>query len=63
MVLAGVVERVLVEEDRVVGFLVVERALPDALEERALVPEFRAEEEVPRDAMLATLTDFSPEPD
>lgn len=44
------------------GFLAVERAAPDPLEERALVLVFRAGEVV-RDAMPATLTDFGPDAD
>ena len=44
------------------GFLAVERAAPDPLEERALVLVFRAGEVV-RDAMVATLTDIGPDAD
>ena len=42
------------------GFLVVERAAPDELFERVVVLVFRAEEEVPRDAMGPTLTHAAP---
>ena len=35
------------------GFLVVERAAPDAVFARVVVLVFRAEEEVPRDAITA----------
>lgn len=42
------------------GFLVVERAAPDELFERVVVLVFRAEEEVPRDAMGVTLTHAAP---
>ena len=43
------------------GFSVVERAAPDELFERVVVLVFRAEEEVPRDAMGVTLTHAPPQ--
>ena len=57
--------RFVVADDLVVagfeaGFLELERAALDVPFERVEVPVFRAEEEVPRDAMGSTLTHGAP---
>ncbi|AQP46718.1 hypothetical protein BW730_03415 [Tessaracoccus aquimaris] len=60
----AVVRLVAADDERVVGrgagFLLGERAAPDVLFERVEVLVFRAEEEVPRDAMGLTLTHAAP---